>query len=72
MKHLSDTNLSLKARGLLETLLIMKDGDSLMDMVKEKETAIKSGLRELEQRGYLRIEKRIENGTTEYIYHLEI
>ena len=77
--HLRDTNLSLKAKGLLSLMLSLPDNwdyslNGLNAICVENETAIKSGLDELKERGYLRVDKILPNATEskriEYIYNI--
>ena len=65
----TDTNLSMKGRGLLLTLLSLPDrwdfSEAGLNKILDKDglTAIKSGLKELEKSGYLsRKQMRDENG----------
>ena len=68
--HLRDKSLSLKAKGLLSLVLSLPpDWDysisGLVAIIKEKETVVKSCLRELKEMGYLSVEKETptkENG----------
>lgn len=73
--HLRDLNLSLKARGLLSTILSLPDNwnysiGGLASICKENETCIKSGLKELKEAGYMVIEKLYsdESGTGKFKY----
>ena len=77
--HLRDLNLSLKARGLLSTILSLPDNwnysiSGLASICKENETCIKSGLNELKKAGYMVVEKLYsdESGTGKfkYIYNI--
>jgi len=77
--HLRDTKLSLKAKGLLSLMLSLPDNwdyslNGLNAICVENETAIKSGLDELKERGYLRVDKILPNATEskriEYIYNI--
>lgn len=77
--HLRDKNLSLKARGLLSTILSLPDNWSysiagLVSICKENESAIKSTLSELKETGYMVVEKMYsdENETKkfQYIYNI--
>lgn len=67
-------NLSLKARGLLCTMLSLNEEwnysiHGLVAILKESETAVKSTLKELKECGYLEIEKtHNEKGHFNYIY----
>ncbi len=76
--HLQSDNLSLKATGLLSKILSLPDNwdytiAGLVYICKEKETAIKSALKELKEWGYLVVEKKMPNetksGRIEYIYN---
>ena len=75
--HLRDTNLSLKAKGLLSMMLSLpEDWDysisGLVSICKEKETAVTSALDELKTYGYLKVTKLMpnetENGRFGYCY----
>ena len=74
--HLRDKNLSLKARGLLCTLLSLPDDwdysiNGLVAICKESKTAVTSALSELKKYGYMRIDRtHSENGTFEYVYNI--
>lgn len=77
--HLRDTRLSLKAKGLLSLMLSLPDNwdyslNGLNAICVENETAIKSGLDELKENGYLRVDKILPNATEskriEYIYNI--
>lgn len=63
---LRDDNLSLKARGLLVTLLSLPDNWKFSEnglcaiFVKDGQTSIRSGLKELEEHGYL-VRKRVRD-----------
>ena len=64
--HLRDMNLSLKASGLLSLVLSLPEDwqysvKGLTAIVKEGESAVKSALQELEQHGYLRFVRKVEN-----------
>ena len=76
--HLRNKNLSLKARGLLGTMLSNKDDwvyslSHLADQCKEGISAVRSGLVELEEAGYvIRKQRRDKNGKfvdVEYIIY---
>ena len=73
-QHLRDKRLSLKARGLLSTVLSLPEDweysiAGLVAICKESETAMKSAINELKALGYLEITKeRNEKGHFEYIY----
>lgn len=73
--HLRDLNLSLKARGLLSTILSLPDNwnysiGGIAAICKENETCIKSGLKELKEAGYMVVEKLYsdESGTGKFKY----
>lgn len=77
--HFKDKTLSLKAKGLLSQMLSLpEDWDytiaGLVAINKEKESAIKSTLKELKKQGYLEIIKlmpnQTESGLIEYIYNI--
>lgn len=77
--HFRDKRLSLKAKGLLSQMLSLPEGwdytiAGLACINKENETAVKSGLKELEGCGYLIITKLLPNktksGRIEYIYDI--
>lgn len=65
--HLRDKELSLKAKGLLSIMLSLPDGwnfstQGLTTLSSDGETAIRSTLKELEQKGYLKRDKVRING----------
>ena len=65
--HLRDKELSLKAKGLLSIMLSLPDGwnfstQGLTTLSSDGETAIRSTLKELEQKGYLKRNKIRTNG----------
>lgn len=65
--HLRDKELSLKAKGLLSIMLSLPDGwnfstQGLTTLSSDGETAIRSTLKELEQKGYLKRNKVRING----------
>ena len=65
--HLRDKELSLKAKGLLSIMLSLPDGwnfstQGLTKLSSDGETAIRSTLKELEQKGYLKRNKVRING----------
>lgn len=65
--HLRDKELSLKAKGLLSIMLSLPDGwnfstRGLTTLSSDGETAIRSTLKELEQKGYLKRNKVRING----------
>lgn len=72
--HLRDKNISLKAKGLLSFMLSLPEEwdysiKGLVSCLKENEKAVKSGLDELKEAGYLKINKvRNEKGLFEYEY----
>lgn len=74
--HLTDKRLSLKAKGLLEFLLSVPSDwncsiKNLAANGKENETAIRSGIKELEKFGYLRVSKvKNQEGKFEYVYEI--
>lgn len=77
--HLKDRRLSLKAKGLLSTMLSLPDTwdysiAGLVAISKENETAVKSTLGELREYGYLVITKKLPNetnsGRIEYEYDI--
>ena len=65
--HLRDKELSLKAKGLLSIMLSLPEGwnfstNGLTTLSSDGETAIRSTLKELEQKGYLKRNKVRING----------
>lgn len=68
--------LSLKARGLLGTLLSLPEDweysiNGLENILKENETAIKSTINELKRNGYLAVDKsKNSEGKFEYTYNI--
>jgi len=67
--HLRDKNLSLKAKGLLSVMLSLSENwdysiKGLVAISKENETSINSALKELKERGYLVITKKMPNETS--------
>ena len=77
--HLKESDMSLKAKGLLSLLLSLPDDwnysiSGLVSICKENETAIKNILDELKQFGYLEITKVYPNesksGRIEYVYNI--
>ena len=73
--HLRDLNLSLKARGLLSTILSLPENwnysiGGLVAICKENESSVKSGLNELKNAGYMVVEKLYsdESGTGKFKY----
>lgn len=73
-KFLRNKEMSLKAKGLLALCLSLPDDwdysiNGLVAISKENLTAIRSGLKELEQHGHLKINKKKNNqGRFEYEY----
>ena len=77
--HLKEKKMSLKSKGLLSLMLSLPDNwdysiAGLVAICKENETAIKSSLKELQEFGYVSIEKimpdKTESGRIEYIYNI--
>ena len=77
--HLKDTNLSLKAKGILSMILSLPDDwnysiEGLKSICRENETAIKSALNELKEFGYLVVTKlppsKKNGGKFEYVYNI--
>lgn len=77
--HFKEKNMSLKAKGLLSLMLSLPDNwdysiAGLVAICKENETAIKSALKELQQFGYVKIDKimpdKTESGRIEYVYNI--
>lgn len=72
--HLRDKELSLKAKGLLSIMLSLPDGwnfstQGLTTLSSDGETAIRSALKELEQKGYLKRNKvRVNGKITDWEY----
>ena len=75
--HLQDTNLSLKAKGLLSQMLSLPTAwdytvAGLVSINREKKSAITAALNELKQYGYLVVTKLMPNetdsGRFEYVY----
>ena len=66
--HLQDTSLSFKARGILSTMLSLPDDwdytlTGLAKIAKDSVSAVKSGIAELEEAGYIkRAQGRAKNG----------
>ena len=78
-RHLKEKDMSLKAKGLLSLILSLPDDwdysiEGLVSLCKENETAITTTLKELNQFGYIRIDKLFPNqtrsGRIEYIYNI--
>lgn len=66
--HLRDRNLSMKAKGLMSIVLSLPDNweysiAGLAALSTEKESAVKSALNELKERGYLVVTKKMPNDT---------
>lgn len=66
--HLKDRDLSMKAKGLLSIVLSLPDSweysiSGLAALSAEKESAVKSALNELKERGYLVVTKKMPNDT---------
>ena len=77
--HLKDKNLSLKAKGLLSLMLSLPDDwnytiNGLVEICKENESSITTGLSELKEFGYLETIKlmpnQTESGRFEYVYNI--
>ena len=77
--HFKEKAMSLKAKGLLSLMLSLPDNwnysiSGLVAICKENETAIKSTLKELQEFGYVSIEKimpdKTESGRIEYVYNI--
>lgn len=77
--HFKEKAMSLKAKGLLSLMLSLPDNwdysiAGLVAICKENETAIKSALKELQQFGYVRVDKimpdKTDSGRIEYIYNI--
>ena len=77
--HFHEREMSLKAKGLLSLMLSLPDNwdysiAGLVAICKENETAIKSALKELQEFGYVSIEKimpdKTESGRIEYVYNI--
>lgn len=75
--HFKEKEMTLKAKGLLSLMLSLPDNwnysiAGLVAICKENETAIKSALKELQNFGYVRIDKimpnKTESGRIEYVY----
>lgn len=66
--HFKEKEMTLKAKGLLSLMLSLPDNwnysiAGLVAICKENETAIKSALKELQNFGYVRIDKIMPNKT---------
>lgn len=77
--HLKDKKLSLKAKGLLSTILSLPDEwnytvGGLVSICLEGESAVNSALKELKKSGYVKVDKILPNkengGKYEYIYNI--
>ena len=77
--HFKEKKMSLKAKGLLSLMLSLPDNwnysiAGLVAICKENETAIKSTLKELQEFGYVTIEKimpdKAKSGRIEYVYNI--
>lgn len=77
--HFKEKNMSLKSKGLLSLMLSLPDNwdysiAGLVAICKENETAIKSALKELQQFGYVKVDKimpdKTESGRIEYVYNI--
>lgn len=77
--HFKEKDMSLKAKGLLSLMLSLPDKwdysiAGLVAICKENETAIKSALKELQQFGYVKVDKimpdKTESGRIEYVYNI--
>lgn len=77
--HFKEKSMSLKAKGLLSLMLSLPDNwdysiAGLVAICKENETAIKSALKELQQFGYVKVDKimpdKTESGRIEYVYNI--
>lgn len=75
--HFKEKEMTLKAKGLLSLMLSLPDNwnysiAGLVAICKENETAIKSALKELQNFGYVRIDKimpnKTQSGRIEYVY----
>ena len=65
-----DNTLSLQAKGLLITMMVMDNEARLQDFIKEEDViCTEYAIKELEQRGYLRI---AETGNDKRIYCLNV
>lgn len=74
--HLQDKNLSLKARGLLSTMLSLPENwdysiNGLVAILKESKKAVQSAIKELEECGYIsRTRYQDERGCFAYKYEV--
>ena len=62
-KFLKDSNLSLKSKGLLAMVIALSNNHSwdftvegFISIIKEGETAVRSSIRELKEKGYCKVE----------------
>lgn len=78
--HLRDSNLSLKAKGLLTILMSYPDNwnctvEDLTRISSDGESAINSAIKELKDFGYLQIDKimpdKTKSGRIEYVYNVK-
>lgn len=77
-EHLRDKTMSLKAKGLLSVVLSLPDEweysvNGLVSICKESKHTVESTLKELQEFGYLEVEKLLPNqtdsGRFEYVYN---
>lgn len=77
--HLRESEMSLKAKGLLSVMLSLPDDwdysiAGIVAICKENESAIKTTLQELKRFGYLKVTKNMPgetpNGRIEYVYEV--
>lgn len=73
--YLTDLDLSLKAKGLLSVLLSLPDDwnfskAGLAKIIKEGRTVLENTLKELKNHGYLKIEKKRDEGRFVYVYYI--
>lgn len=77
--HFKEKDMSLKAKGLLSLMLSLPDDwdysiSGLVAICKENETAIKSAIKELQEFGYVKVDKimpdKSQTGRIEYIYNI--
>lgn len=75
--HFKEKEMTLKAKGLLSLILSLPDNwdysiSGLVSICKENETAIRSALKELQEFGYMKIDKimpdKTKSGRIEYVY----
>lgn len=74
--HLKDKNLSLKAKGLFSIILSLPDNwkfsnEGLCSLCKESKTAVDNAIKELKNRGYLKLVRR-QNSLGEFYYYYEV